>query len=173
MTESWLEVGRVRSANARQREVRVVPVAGREYVFTDLGWIRFRQGGVDGSRCKVLRTRPDGDVLIVALSPGVSRDVIGTLRGARVMMPPEEMPPKPGSSVRLNDILGLKVMLPTGEPLGTIVEVFEGPANDAFAVDQCDGGRCILPVIEEVIMSVDVAGGTLEVGDIAPYVVEV
>ncbi len=172
MTESWLEVGRVRSANARQREVRVVPVAGREYVFSDLGWIRFRQGGEEGLRCKVLRTRPDGEVLIVALGPGVSRDVVGQLRGARVVMTPDEMPPKPGSQVRLSDILGLKVLLPTGDPLGSIVEVFEGPANDAFAVDQGDGRRCILPVIEEVIMSVDVAGGTLEVGDIGPYVVE-
>ncbi|MCF6285778.1 MAG: hypothetical protein L3K26_11360 [Candidatus Hydrogenedentes bacterium] len=172
MTDSWLEVGRVRSASAHAREVRVTAKAGYEYVFADMAWIRFRRPAEDLLRCKVIRTRPDGDVTIVALSPGISREVVGQLRGATIVVTPEELPPKPDSAFRTRDLLGFRVVLPTGSVLGTIGEVYEGPANDAFAVDRPDGGRSILPAIDAVFESIDVEKNELRVGDITPYVVE-
>ena len=172
MADSWLEVGRVRSASAPAREVRVVVKADYEYVFADMAWIRFRRGSDDRLRCKVLRVRLDGDTAIVALSPGVSRDVVGKLRGARVILTPDELPPEPGRKIRLADLIGLRVVMPDGKEMGAVVEAFKGPANDAIAVERPDGGQSILPVIDLVIQSVDLEQGEIHVGDIAPYVVE-
>ena len=172
MTDAWLVVGRVRSTRAHAREVRVSARAGYEYVFADMAWIRFQRPAEDLLRCKVLRTRPDGDVTIVALGPGISRDVVGQLRGASVVLMPDELPPKPLSAFRTRDLLDFRVLLPTGTALGVVSEVYEGPANDAFAVDRPDGGRSVLPVIDAVVKSIDLEKRELYVGEIAPYVVE-
>ena len=172
MSDEWKVVGRVRSVNPRGRDVRVAATKGYAYVFADMAWIQFRRGGDEPLRCKVIRTRTNDESVIVELSPGVSRDVVGELRSALVVMAEEEIPPRPGQKVRLVELLGLRVVLPTGATLGTIGEVYEGPANDAFAVDRPDGGRSILPVIEAVIESVDLDLGEVVVGDITPFVVE-
>ena len=172
MSDEWIVVGRVRSVNPRGREVRVAAISGYAYVFANMAWIRFRRGGEDPLRCKVKRIRINDDNVIVELSPGLSRDIVGELRSTVVVMVEDEIPPRPGQKVRLVELLGLRVVLPTGATLGTIGEVYAGPANDAFAVDRPDGGRSILPVIDAVVESVDLDRGEVVVGDIAPFVVE-
>jgi len=172
VTETWVEVGRVRSANTRSREVRVKPRAGYAYVFSGLSWIRFQRGGETLPRCKVLRTRADGDMAVVGLGPGVPRDMVGQLRGAAVVLASGEMPPKPGRAFRTQDLVGLRVTLPDGGEMGTVTEIYEGPANDAFAVEGPGGVRRILPAIGAVIRSVDLERRELRVGEIGPYVVE-
>ena len=115
----------------------------------------------------------DGDeTAIVTLGPGVSRDIAGQLRGANAVLAPDELPPRPEGEVRLTDLLGLRVLEPTGVVLGTVSEVFEGPANDAFAIERPDGRHCVLPVIDAVIEDIDLARGEIRVGDITPFVVE-
>jgi ribosomal 30S subunit maturation factor RimM len=51
--------------------------------------------------------------------------------------------------------------------------VYEGPANDAFAVARPDGTRCILPAIDAVMLSVDTETATITTGDVSPFIVDV
>lgn len=173
MADAWIAVGRVRTVNPRAREVRINVRDGYGYVFGGLAWIQFEQAQGDVLRCKVMAARSDETTSVVTLSPGVPRDTVGRLKGLRVLLAPGEIPPRPTGPSRLADWLGTRVMLPSGETLGTVCEVFEGPANDAFAVRRPDKSRCILPVIEAVVRRVDLEAGTIEVGDVEPFIVEV
>lgn len=172
MTESWIPVGHVRSAHARAREVRVVVRKGYAHVFKDLAWIHFEGTACGAMRCKVAALRGDDSVAVVVLAPGLPRDAVGGLRGARVVVAPGELPPRPTRGWCLDDLPGLTVVMPGGETLGTVAEVYEGPANSAFSVARPDGSRCLLPAIAAVLQVVDLERGTLETGDVAPYIVE-
>lgn len=172
MPDEWIPIGRVRSVNPRSRELRVKVRDGYSYVFDDLAWIRFERAPGDVLRCKVTASKGDKSVAAVTLSPGVPRDVVGLLRGCVAVLAPDELPPPPGGRSVLDDWLGLRVVLPSGESLGLVCEVFEGPANDAFAVQRPDGSRCILPVIDAVVRAINIDGGMIEVGDVEPFVVE-
>ena len=172
MDEAWRETGRVRSVNPRTREVRIAIRVGLGYVVSDLAWIQFQVAPGNPLRCKVASIKHDDSVAVVALAPGVSRDIVGRLKGVKVVLPPGEWPPRPGRAWRLDDLLGFSVVLPSGEALGTVCEVFEGPANDAFAVARPDGSRCILPVIDAVLVSIDAEKGTINTGDVSPFMVE-
>lgn len=173
MDEAWRETGRVRSVNPRTREVRIAIRPGLGYVFSGLGWIQFMLPPGSPLRCKVASIKSDESVAVVALAPGVSRDIVGRLKGVKVVVAPEAWPPRPGVGWRLNDLLGMSVVQPSGEVLGTVCEVYEGPANDAFAVARPDGSRCILPVIDAVVLSVNIENATIGTGDVSPFVVEV
>lgn len=172
MDEAWRETGRVRSVNPRTREVRIAIRPGLGYVFSGLAWIRFLVVPGSPLRCKVTSIKCDESVAVVALAPGVSRDIVGQLKGVKVVVAPEEWPSRPGVGWRLDDLLAMSVVLPTGDVLGTVCEVYAGPANDAFAVQRPDGSRCILPVIDAVMVSVDAETATIRTGDVSPFMVE-
>lgn len=172
MDEVWRETGRVRSVNPRTREVRIAIRPGLGYVFDGLTWIQFMVPPGDPLRCKVAAIKSDESVAVVALAPGVSRDIVGRLKGVKVVMAPEAWPPRPGLAWRLDDLMAMKVVLPSGDLLGTVCEVYEGPANDAFAVLRPDGSRVILPVIDAVVRSVDSDNATINTGDVTPFMVE-
>lgn len=172
MADGWIPIGRVRSVNPGAREVRVNVRDGYGYVFDGLTWIRFERAPGDVVRCKVLASKGDDSVAAVTLGPGVPRDLVGLLKGRPAVLAPDELPPPPGGKSALDDWLGLRVILPSGDCLGLVCEVFEGPANDAFAVQRPDGSRCILPVIDAVVRAIDLDGGVIDVNDVEPFVVE-
>lgn len=57
----------------------------------------------------------------------------------------------------IGDIEGCTVVSPDGTTLGTISEVWLLPANDVWLLTQFDGHTIPLPVIESVIIEVDIA----------------
>lgn len=173
MDEAWRETGRVRSVNPRLREVRIAVGPGLAHAFDGLGWIHFGLPPGPPLRCKVTSSKCDGAVAVVALAPGVPRDTVGRLKGAVVLMAPGAIPPRPGQGWRLGELMGMVVVeSATGAVLGTVGEVYEGPANDAFTVERPDGGRWILPAISAVMLSVDTEARQIAVGDVGPFVVE-
>lgn len=172
MADAWIAIGRVRSVNPRAREVRVEVLGDYGRAFEGMEWIRFVRDPAGPLRCKVTAVRGDAKVAVVVLGAGLPRDVVGQLRGARVVAAPAEIPARKSEGWRLEDLVGMAVLAEGKKPFGTVREVYEGPANDAFAVDQTGGGRCVLPVIPELIVAVDLDGRTVEIGDVGPFIVE-
>jgi 16S rRNA processing protein RimM len=173
MDDTWRETGRVRSVNPRTRELRIAIRPGLGYVFVGLDWIQFQETPGRPLRCKVASIKSDDSVAVVALAPGVSRDIVGRLKGAKVVVALEDWPARPGTDWRLADLMGMAVIQSSGEVLGTVCEVYEGPANDAFAVARPDGTRCILPAIDAVMLSVETETATIRIGDVSPFIVDV
>ena len=172
MAEAWTLIGRVRSVNPRSREVRVDVLGGFGRAFGAMNWIRFERGPEGPLSCKVASIRGDGEAVIVALGAGLPRDIVGQLRGARVIAMPEEIPARAGQDWRLEDLVGMVVVERGGAVFGAISEVYEGPANDAFEVTRPGGRKCVLPAIPEVIEVVDREGRRIVIGDVGPFVVE-
>jgi 16S rRNA processing protein RimM len=59
------------------------------------------------------------------------------------------------------DIIGSKVQTQAGESIGTVTSVLELPANDVWTVQRPDGTEVLLPVINDVILSVDTQAGVI------------
>ena len=57
---------------------------------------------------------------------------------------------------RIGDIEGCTVVTTEGETLGMITDVWLMPANDVWVVSMPDGSTIPLPVIDEVVKTVDV-----------------
>lgn len=61
----------------------------------------------------------------------------------------------------IGDIEGCKVISPDGKPLGSITEVWLLPANDVWVLTREDGHTIPLPVIESVILNVNIESKTI------------
>lgn len=173
MIKGYIQAGRVRSVNPKRRQARVTPIVPYERTFEDLKSVYFATEGNAPVSYAVEHVAEAGSSFVVTLDATVDFDTVSALRGTTLWLPEEAFDPGRDRPWRINDLVGLKVHNQCGEALGTVTEAYEAPANDAFAVENRDGARMILPAIEQVIESVDFAHKTVVVKDIGPYVVEV
>jgi len=115
----------------------------------------------DGSRqeVRVQRARPHKNVWVLKLRDINTPEQAEALRGARVMVPAALAEPLPEGHFYLHDVVGLRVVTPEGEELGTVTDVLRSPANDVYVV----GGSLLVPAVKEIVERIDPAAGVLVV----------
>ena len=101
----------------------------------------------DGSRqaVRVQRARAHKNIWLLKLRDINSVEQAETLRGAEVIVPPELAEPLPEGHFYLHDVIGLRVVTPEGEELGTVTDVLRNPANDVYVV-----GALLIPELAKV-----------------------
>ncbi|HVF21154.1 MAG TPA: ribosome maturation factor RimM [Mycobacteriales bacterium] len=156
-----LVVGRIGKAHGVKGEVSVD-------VRTDDPERRF----VVGER---LSTDPDrGDLEIVGVRAhhgrlliafrGVSdRNAAESLRGTLVVVDSSTVGETGPDEWWDHDLVGLRVELGDGAPLGEVTEVVHLPGNDLLAIKRDDGREALIPFVAEIVPIVDVRGGRVVV----------
>ncbi|ANE47517.1 16S rRNA processing protein RimM [Paenibacillus swuensis] len=69
----------------------------------------------------------------------------------------------PEDEFYFHEIIGCKVITEDDEELGVVKEILTPGANDVWVVEQEDGKRVLLPVIDDVVLNVDVAAKMIRV----------
>jgi len=131
---------------------------------------RFAEGAVvyleDGRPLTVESSRVHKDRLLVAFREVHDRDGAEALKGALLVVPESSSPPLPEGSWWDHQLVGCEVSLESGRALGTLAEVIHTPANDVWSVTDPEGHETLLPVLKDVIVSVDVAGKRIVVREV-------
>jgi 16S rRNA processing protein RimM len=79
-------------------------------------------------------------------------------RGRYLLLPADEVPPPAEDEVYLHDLIGMRVELIGGQPVGTIEELYELPqglALDVRLAEPRDGETVLLLYDDQTIASVD------------------
>jgi 16S rRNA processing protein RimM len=122
-------------------------------------WWLSRSGGWQES--KVEETAVHGRLLIAKLSGVDDRNAAEQLKGREIAVPRSELPANEAGEYYWSDLIGLQVANVQGIPLGRVMELLETAAQQVLRVE---GEReRLIPFIESVVVSVDVAGGSLVV----------
>ena len=112
---------------------------------------RFARGAsllVDGVRLKVVDTkRGAGGRPVIQLDGPAAR-------GALLQVPRAELPEPEEGAFYVFELIGLPVEEDGGRPLGVVLEVLPGLANDVLELDT----GVLLPLVEDCVLTVDVPG---------------
>ncbi|MBD3348409.1 MAG: 16S rRNA processing protein RimM [Candidatus Eisenbacteria bacterium] len=100
--------------------------------------------------------------LIIKFRDVESRSEAESLRSQELWLTREQIGPLPQGRYYVQDIVGLTVYSEPGELLGRVTDVLFMPANDVYVVSG-EGEEILLPVIDDVIRDVDLAGGRIVV----------
>lgn len=101
--------------------------------------------------------RKQGQQAILRFEGFASREQAETLHGKLIWIGAEEAMPLEEGLYYVHQVLGLKVETEAGNPLGVLTEVLFPGSNDVYVVS--DGEReILLPVLQDVIRQVDLAG---------------
>lgn len=96
-------------------------------------------------------------VLILTIAGISDRNAAEPLRGREVYIRAADAAPLDEDEYFLHDLPGLDVEATSGEIIGIVKEVIETGANDVLVVTRPDGGEALIPMIRDVIKSLDIA----------------
>jgi 16S rRNA processing protein RimM len=107
--------------------------------------------------------RPVEGAILIRLEGVGDRDQAGLLRGNEVSIQGGSLPALPEGEYYHHQLLGLLVFDEAGAELGVLAQILETGANDVYLVKPETGAEVLLPAIEEVILSVDLANRRMTV----------
>ena len=110
---------------------------------------------------KVRRTRRAHEAILMILEGCDGRDAAEAMRGAKICLARDAFPPLADGEFYACDVVGLKVISPEGE-IGTVLELYPYPTCDALIV-ATPRGKIEVPVVEDVVESIDVGEGVVRV----------
>jgi 16S rRNA processing protein RimM len=113
----------------------------------------------DLTQHRILRTQFHKRLLVLELQ-GLTREKAESLAGQYLWMHRADLPPLDEDEFYWQDLIGLRVAARAGEDLGTVVTILESGSNHVLVCRQ--GNReTLIPFMEDVVLRVDVDGGTI------------
>ena len=169
-----IDIGTVKSVNPAKREVRVTTAGcAAEKLFSELAAVEFVLPDGTAVKGRVAAVRDDAGGKIIAMTPGMTRDTVGALKGARVLVTRVRVTAEPeAGGYELVDLNGMSVIDAGGGRIGEVTNIYAAGGNEAIEIERPDGSTLLVPLIEQVVESVDVERGEIVLRDIEPYAVE-
>ncbi|MBT8208067.1 MAG: ribosome maturation factor RimM [Acidimicrobiia bacterium] len=108
---------------------------------------------------EIVATKPLPDTVVVRFAGVDGRDAAEALRGTALFVPKASRRQLDDDEYWPDDLKGLDAVDPTGEALGTIVDVVVGAAQDRLVIELADGTRREVPFVQVMVPSVDFEQG--------------
>ncbi|MGG1514672.1 ribosome maturation factor RimM [Paenibacillus oryzisoli] len=163
MTESLKTVGKIVNSHGIRGELKVVP----ETDFPE----RFDKGSeliiVDAKNVQtpvtVKTSRLHKNVFIVQFEQFSNINDVEKFKGALLKIEGKHQQPLEEGEYYYHEIIGCKVVTEEGRELGEISEILTPGANDVWVVSLGKGKELLLPVIDDVVLDVDVPNKTIRI----------
>lgn len=154
-----LAVGRVAGAFGVRGEVRISTFTEEPLALARFGELK-RQ---DGSPALTITSAREAKGGIIARCPGVETKEQGdALRGLRLYIDRNALPEPDEDEFYLADLIGLSVIDPSGEAIGTVKSVQDFGAGDILEIIPDEGGPTwYLPFTREAVPEVRLADGLI------------
>lgn len=121
----------------------------------------------DGRQFEIQSLRPasgSGQGMLVVRLKGVSdRNAAEALRGTRLAVPYDRLPPPDEGEFYHADLIGLAAFTPDGAALGSVVAVQNYGAGDLIEIAPARGETMLVPFTDAAVPEVDIPGGRIVV----------
>lgn len=160
LSDGFVAVGVVLTSFGLHGDIKVEPLTDfpERYDAGQTLWLA-------GEPRRVERSRWQNRVVYVKLSGIDTPEAVAALRGRYLELPEAERAPLQTNEYYQSDIIGLAVETVAGVALGRVVEFLPTGANDVLVVrgDSSTQPEVLIPMIDDVVRDVDLAGGRLVV----------
>lgn len=165
--ETMIQVGFVFRAHGMQGELKVNPELTDDPArFEELETVYIGQSPHAVTRHEIASVRYQetkrGTTVILGLADVDSRTAAEAIMKLKVFAAEEDLE-FGENEIFVDDLVGLDVVTEAGDPLGTVANYMEMPAQDVFVVHRPDRGEAMIPAVDDFIVEVDLDGGKLVV----------
>lgn len=168
MEEPTVAVGRVTRAHATSGEVAVLVLSEVEGRFADDAVVYLE----DGRPLTVQASRSHRGRLLVKFREVRDRTQAQALVGSLLVVPESASPELPDGSWWEHQLVGCSVVTAAGRTLGTLTDVIHTGANDVWVAVDSEGREVLVPVLRDVVASVDIVAKRIVVHEIPGLTVE-
>lgn len=158
----WVGVGRIGRAHGTRGAVRVV-AWGETLATRVLGDKLYLRSPTGEIRELTLEEFSCHQRNWLARFAGVTtRDVAESLTGQELFLPEDQLPQLEEGEYYHYQLVGLQVETTDGASLGIVRKIIPTGSNDVYVVEK-DGREILIPAIEDVIVSIDLEAGRVQV----------
>lgn len=159
MIKSFLEIGKIVGTHGLKGEVRIEPWCNTPQFFAKFKTLYF-----DGGKTPVkLSSRPHKRIVLAKIDGFDSVEQADLLRG-RVLWMNRDDAPLPDGEYYIQDLISCRVVdINIDREYGVITDVFKTGANDVYEITDDSGNKILVPVIPDVVKSVDVINGVVAI----------
>jgi len=111
----------------------------------------------------IKRCRPVVNGMLLLFDELTTLEAAGEWRNAIVAVRADEIPSLPEGEYYHHELIGLHVVSDTGLELGRVAQILETGANDVCVVRSEGGQEVLIPVLDEVLLEIDLAAGVMRV----------
>lgn len=150
-SEPTVVVGRITRPHGVRGELSVMVLSEVPGRF-DAGAIVYLE---DGRSLTIATSRPHKDRVLVTFSEVTDRESAEALRGAVLVVPESSSPRLAEGSWWDHQLVGCSVVTERGSELGQLRQVIHTAANDVWSAVDGSGVETLIPVLHDVLVSVD------------------
>lgn len=154
-----LEVGKIINTHGLRGEVKVIPWTDTPDVFEDLETLYLKNNDV----FTISSVKYQKNNLIVKFKELGDINEAEKLKNQVLYAERSALGELPEGVYYIADLIGLSVRKETGEEVGKIKDVLQTGANDIYVVAREGAKDLLVPVIPNVVLSVDIDGGEVTV----------
>ena len=157
-----LEVGKIVNTHGLRGEVKVVPSTDYPEVFEDIDFVYVKKKS-EYERLDVKGIKYQKNNLIVRFSQITDINMAEKYKNQVIYAEREILGELPEGVYYIADLIGLDIVTEDGEKIGTVSDVFNTGSNDIYEVKREGKKNLLLPVIDDVVLNIDVDGGKITV----------
>ncbi len=151
--EKDLEIGQIVNTHGLRGDLKVMPWCDDPTVFDELAYVI-----IDGNEYNIEKSRMQKNMVLLKLEGIDHINEAEKYRNKILTVPREEMGDLPEGTYYICDLLGCSVETVSGRALGKIVDIIKTGSNDVYVVEDDSKKQVLIPVIDEVVKSVDIEG---------------
>lgn len=157
-----LEVGKIVNTHGLRGEVKVVPWTDYSEVFEDIDFVYVKKKS-EYERLDVKGIKYQKNNLIVRFSQITDINMAEKYKNQVIYAEREILGELPEGVYYIADLIGLDIVTEDGEKIGTVSDVFNTGSNDIYEVKREGKKNLLLPVIDDVVLNINVEGGKITV----------
>jgi 16S rRNA processing protein RimM len=154
---SYVIVGRVRNVHGLKGELVIEPITDEPDEIFSPGRRVFAgnvRGVVKGAPLEITGSRPFKSGFIIKFAGIDDRNEAELWRERYLLLPEDQVTPLEDGEVYLHELEGMRVVLASGEPLGTVIGMYELPQGIVLDVSR-EGKNSVLVPYDRVVTSID------------------
>ena len=157
-----LEVGKIVNTHGLRGEVKVGTWTDYPEVFEDIDFVYVKKKS-EYERLDVKGIKYQKNNLIVRFSQITDINMAEKYKNQVIYAEREILGELPEGVYYIADLIGLDIVTEDGEKIGTVSDVFNTGSNDIYEVKREGKKNLLLPVIDDVVLNIDVEGGKITV----------
>ncbi len=149
--ENLLEIGQIVNTHGLKGDVKVMPWCDDPSIYHELEYVL-----IDNKEYKIQKSSLHKNTVLLKLAGIDHINDAELYRNKTLFVPREELGELPEGTYYICDLLGCLVKTDDGRALGEISDIIKTGSNDVYVVEDENKKSVLIPVIPDVIKSVDV-----------------
>ncbi len=158
----YLTIGTIVNVHGVHGEVKVMPETDDVNRFRKLKKVLLSSGGTR-REIEIKGVKFSNKFVILKFEGIDDRDIADKLRGVELQVERKDAIKLPEGRYFIGDLIGCLVVEDNGDKLGHVTNVIPGAGSDIYDVDCGNGKNILIPVLEDVVLSVDIEAEVITV----------